>query len=133
MEQIDEFGIIQNVIDTVEKVGVAATGINIVDKILGKINALAGRTTIDQTELKNFLLSGSVVELWSYKLDGSKLHRDFRKTIDGPSGRSSYRYWGDPWNYMVLWSETNSGWRTIVLKNVYKIRLKENNKTYLVK
>lgn len=108
-------------------------GISLIDKILGKINALIGRNYITQIELKNFLLSGDIVELWGSKLDGTPLHREFYKNMEGPGGRAmmKVRYWDSPYNYMILYSKTDSDFRTIVLRNVTKVKI--NGKIYKVK
>lgn len=108
-------------------------GLSLIDKILGKINALVGRNYINQIELKNFLLSGDIVELWGKKLDGTPLHREFYKNLDGPRGRAMWgvRYWDSPYNYMILYSKTDSDFRTIVLKNVEKVKI--GGKIYKVK
>lgn len=108
-------------------------GLSLIDKILGKINALVGRNYINQIELKNFLLSGDIVELWGKKLDGTPLHREFYKNMEGPAGRAmmKVRYWDSPYNYMILYSKTDSDFRTIVLKNVEKVKI--GGKIYKVK
>lgn len=108
-------------------------GISLIDKIIGKINSLIGRNYITQIELKNFLLSGDIVELWGSKLDGTPLHREFYKNLEGPRGRAMWgcRYWSEPYNYMILYSKTDSDFRTIVLRNVTKVKI--NGKIYKVK
>jgi hypothetical protein len=88
---------------------------------------------IDKYELKRILLSGEEFRLYGVKLDGTPLIRDFVKTIDGPSMGVGYRYWDSPYNYLILWSLDNSDWRTIVLKNVKKIRMKSDNKLLYVR
>lgn len=118
---------------TISKILKIGVGVSITDKIIGKINDMIKKNFVNQIELKEYLLSGKVVELWGTKLDGSKLHRNFEKTIDGPGGRAmgGCRYWDTPYNYMILWSNTDNDFRTIVLRNVEKIRV--GNKIYLVK
>lgn len=121
----EEFGIVKDIINDAKSVVEVITELSIMDKILGKINSLIGRNYITQIELKQYLLSGDIVELWGTKLDGSSLHRIFEKNLDGPNGRAmrGCRYWDEPYNYMILWSNTDGDFRTIVLKNVQRVKI----------
>lgn len=103
------------------------------NKFLDKVEEFIERVYIDKNKLKEYLLSGEDIRVYGTKLDGTNFVRDMHKTINGPAGRAMWRtrYWESPYNYMILWSDTDSEFRTIVLRNVEKVRF--NNRTYLIK
>jgi hypothetical protein len=65
------------------------------------------------------------------KKDGSTARRDMFTTF-GPGGRamSGVQYWRAPYNYMIAYSNTDNGFRTIRLKDVDWIE-KDNQKYYV--
>jgi hypothetical protein len=65
------------------------------------------------------------------KKDGTMAQRDMF-TVFGPGGRamSGVRYWTPKYNYMIAYSNTDGGFRTIRLKDVEWIE-KDNQRYYL--
>ena len=67
------------------------------------------------------------IKVWSRKLSGVRMKR-VMQTWD-KQGTPVYNYQAR--GYWVMWSETNQGWRTIVLKSVEKVKI--GNQFYKVK
>ena len=76
---------------------------------------LAKEVEISLAEFKELLYSEVPVLVWSTKLDGTKMRREFT-SVPGPSGNALYDY--DAEGYFV--ADTDEGFRTIVGDNVTK-------------
>jgi hypothetical protein len=84
---------------------------------------------ISKDEAKEMILDWyTPMKIYTTKLDGTRMVRDMF-TVQGPSGNMKYDY--DAKGYMVMYDSDKIGFRTIVLKNVYKIE--KEGKTYLVR
>ena len=84
---------------------------------------------ISRSELKDFILDWyTPMKIYTRKLDGTRMVRDMF-TVQGPSGNVKYDY--DAKGYMICYDSDKIGFRTIVLKNVYKIE--KEGQTYLVR
>lgn len=97
-----------------------------------RIQEFAQRNEISYQQMRNMTLSGVPFRIYATKLDGSNIVRDMY-SVAGPGGKAmgGVVYWRAPYNYMIYFSETDGGFRTIVLKNVTKIT--QNGRTYYVK
>ena len=102
------------------------------NKAFKKLIEFQKRTEISYQQMREMTLSGVPFRIYATKLDGTNIVRDMF-SVPGPSGRamSGVVYWRAPYNYMIYYSETDLGYRTIVLKNVTKIV--QNGRTYFVK
>jgi hypothetical protein len=90
------------------------------------------RTEISYQQMREMTLTGTPFRIYATKLDGKNIVRDMF-SVPGPGGRAmgGTIYWRAPYNYMIYYSQTDGGYRTIVLKNVTKIV--QNGRTYFVK
>ena len=68
------------------------------------------------------------MKVYTRKLDGTRMVRDMF-SVQGPSGNVKYDY--DAKGYMIMYDSDKIGFRTIVLKNVY--RIDKEGRTYLVR
>jgi len=68
------------------------------------------------------------MKVYTKKLDGTRMVRDMF-SVQGPSGNVKYDY--DAKGYMIMYDSDKIGFRTIVLKNVY--RIDKEGRTYLVR
>lgn len=90
------------------------------------------RNEISYREMREMILNTyEPFRIYGTKLDGTNIVRDVY-SVDGPGGRAmnGVIYWRSPYNYMILYSQSDSGFRTFVLKNVTKIV--KNGKSYIV-
>jgi len=92
-----------------------------VDRKLEKLAAPA--IILNRAEMTSLIKNTKYeyMRVWSTKLDGQSMRRYMR--TEDPTGRPS----GNP-NYIqkgqwVMYSQTNRGWRTIVLNTVKKVKL----------
>jgi len=97
-----------------------------------KIQQFAERNEISYQEMREMTLTGVPFRIYATKLDGSNIVRDMY-SVPGPGRKAmgGVIYWKAPYNYMIYFSESDGGYRTIVLKNVKKIV--QNSRTYYVK
>jgi len=102
------------------------------NKAYRKILEFAERTEISYQQMRAMTLTNVPFRIYATKLDGSNIVRDMF-SVPGPSGKAmgGTIYWRAPYNYMIYYSETDLGYRTIVLKNVTKIV--QNGRTFYVK
>jgi hypothetical protein len=93
------------------------------------VEQLAARREISFNEMRRMVLTYSEpFTIYTEKLLGANMVRDMY-SVPGPSGGALYNY--SARGYMVLYDVSKVGYRTIVLKNVTKI--KKNNISYYVK
>ena len=84
---------------------------------------------ISKSEVKDMILDWyTPMKIYTRKLDGTRMVRDMF-SVQGPSGNVKYDY--DARGYMIMYDSDKIGFRTIVLKNVYKIE--KEGRTYLVR
>lgn len=84
---------------------------------------------ITLAEAKDMILDWyTPMKIYTRKLDGKRMVRDMF-SVQGPSGNVKYNY--DARGYMIMYDSDKVGFRTIVLKNVYKIE--KEGRTYLVR
>ena len=84
---------------------------------------------ITLSEAKDMILDWyTPMKVYTKKLDGTRMVRDMF-SVQGPSGNVKYDY--DAKGYMIMYDSDKIGFRTIVLKNVYKIE--KEGRTYLVR
>ena len=84
---------------------------------------------ISRSEVKDMILDWyTPMKIYTRKLDGTRMVRDMF-SVQGPSGNVKYDY--DARGYMIMYDSDKIGFRTIVLKNVYKIE--KEGRTYLVR
>ena len=84
---------------------------------------------ISFSEMKDMVLDWyTPMTIYTRKLDGKRMVRDMF-SVQGPSGNVKYNY--DAKGYMIMYDSEKVGFRTIVLKNVYKIE--KEGRTYLVR
>ena len=80
-------------------------------------------------EAKDMILDWyTPMKVYTRKLDGTRMVRDMF-SVQGPSGNVKYDY--DAKGYMIMYDSDKIGFRTIVLKNVY--RIDKEGRTYLVR
>ena len=102
------------------------------NKAYRKLLEFAERTEISYEQMRAMTLTGTPFRIYGTKLDGSNIVRDMF-SVPGPGGRAmgGTIYWRAPYNYMIYYSQTDGGYRTIVLKNVTKIV--QNGRTFYIK
>jgi len=84
---------------------------------------------ISRSQVKDMVLDlYTPMKIYTRKLDGTRMVREMF-SVQGPSGNVKYDYEAD--GYMIMYDSDKIGFRTIVLKNVYKIE--KEGKTYLVR
>lgn len=87
------------------------------------------QTEISQTQMREMILDWySPMKIYTRKLDGTRMVREMF-SVSGPSGNVKYDYEAD--GYMIMFDQGKLGFRTIVLRNVYKIE--KDGRTYLVR
>jgi hypothetical protein len=87
------------------------------------------QTEISQTQMREMILDWySPMKIYTRKLDGTRMVREMF-SVSGPSGNVKYDYEAD--GYMIMFDQGKLGFRTIVLRNVYKIE--KDGRTYLIK
>ena len=84
---------------------------------------------ISQREAEDMILDWyEEMKIYTRKLDGRRMVREMY-SVAGPSGNVNYNYGAK--GYMIMFDTDKMGFRTIVLRNVYKIE--KNNRTYIVR
>lgn len=84
---------------------------------------------ISKEQVKDMVLDWyESMKIYTTKLDGTRMTREMY-SVDGPSGNVNYDY--DAKGYMIMFDADKMGFRTIVLKNIYKIE--KDGRTYLVR
>jgi hypothetical protein len=87
------------------------------------------QTEISPSKMKEMILDlYEPMKIYTFKLDGTRMVREMF-SVAGPSGNVKYDYEGD--GYMIMYDQGKLGFRTIVLRNVYKIE--KGGRTYLIK
>ncbi len=87
------------------------------------------KNEISFDEMKEMVLDKySPMYIYTRKLNGTR-YEGSMFTVEGPSGNVNYNYAAK--GYMIVYNSNAVGFRTIVLKNVYKI--KKEGQTYLVR
>ena len=103
----------------------------VLEKIVDKETYLFAEPAIEisRQEMNKLIKTTKFTDMrvWSKKLSGVRLRR-VMQTRD-KVGTPSYNYQAR--GYWVMWSQTDGGWRTIVLKSVEKVKL--GNQIYKVK
>jgi hypothetical protein len=87
------------------------------------------QTQISRAEMLEMILDWyEPMKIFTRKLDGTRMTREMY-SVAGPSGNVKYDY--EAKGYMIVFDAGKLGFRTIVLKNVYKIQ--KGGRTYLIK
>ena len=87
------------------------------------------KNDISKSEAKKMILDWyTPMKIYTTKLDGTRMIREMF-SVQGPSGNVDYNY--NAKGYMIMYDSDKVGFRTIVLKNVYKIE--KEGQTYLVR
>jgi hypothetical protein len=93
------------------------------DKFLNKLEQFAEPAIMISRAEMNRLLKETkfrYMRVWTTKLSGERMRRMFEtRNPTGNPPRYNYQARG----YWVMWSQADRGWRTIVLKNVEKVKL----------
>jgi hypothetical protein len=93
------------------------------DKFLNKLEQFAQPAIMISRAEMNRLLKETkfrYMRVWTTKLSGERMRRMFEtRNPTGNPPRYNYQARG----YWVMWSQADRGWRTIVLKNVEKVKL----------
>jgi hypothetical protein len=93
------------------------------DKFLNKLQQFAEPAIMISRAEMNRLLKETkfrYMRVWTTKLSGQGMRRMFEtRNPTGTPPRYNYQARG----YWVMWSQADRGWRTIVLKNVEKVKL----------
>jgi hypothetical protein len=101
------------------------------DKFLNKLQQFAEPAIMVSRAEMNRLLKKTkfrYMRVWTTKLNGERMRRMFETR--NPTGTPPiYNYQAR--GYWVMWSQADRGWRTIVLKNVEKVKL--GNQFYKVR
>ena len=93
------------------------------------LEQFAKATEITRSEMKEIVLTwNEPFKIFSRKLDGTRMVREMF-SVDGPSGNVNYDY--EAKDYMIFFDLDRDDFRTVVMKNVYKIT--KFGKTYLIK
>jgi hypothetical protein len=106
------------------------------NSVYSKIAQFKSKNTISYQKMRSIILEagrgGPPVTIYGEKLDGTNRVFGDVTTIDGPGGEAmgGTIYWKSPYYYMIVYSPDDAGFRTVVLKNVTKIRV--NSQSYLV-
>ena len=100
--------------------------------ITKKLHKFAERNEISFKEMKNMVMSGEVMKIYATKKNGSNMVRDMYLIAGTPSGRAmnGFQYWKK--GYMIMWDFGKGNYRTIIFKNVEKIK-DFNGKTFYVR
>jgi hypothetical protein len=106
------------------------------DKSYNRVNkrlvALKSREFITLSQLKEMLTTWyTPFKLYTTKLNGANRYYREAFTVAGPSGRANYNYQAK--GYMVVYDDTNKGFRTVVYNNIEKITDVNANITYYVR
>lgn len=84
---------------------------------------------LSQQEMEDMVLQWyEPFKIYTRKLDGTRMVRD-QYSVAGPSGNVKYDYGAR--GYMIFYDIDKQGFRTVVLRNVYKIE--KDGQTYLVR
>jgi hypothetical protein len=87
------------------------------------------QTQISRAQMEEMILDWyEPMKIFTTKLDGTRMIREMY-TVAGPSGNVKYNYAAK--GYMIVFDADKLGFRTIVLRNVYKIE--RGGRTYLIK
>jgi hypothetical protein len=96
---------------------------------LSQLYKFQEQTEISRTQMEAMILDWyEPMKIFTRKLDGTRMIREMY-SVAGPSGNVKYDY--EAKGYMIVFDADNLGFRTIVLKNVYKIE--RGGRTYLIK
>jgi len=98
-------------------------GIN--SKVAKRITEFATRNEISFSQMKDMVMSGQPLTIYTTKKDGRNMVRDMFLISGTPSGRAmnGFPYWER--GYMIMWDEGKNNYRTIIFRNVEKIRTLE--------
>ena len=95
----------------------------VLEKIVDKETYLFAKPAIEisRTEMNKLIKTTKFTSMrvWSKKLSGVRLRRIMQ--TQNKIGTPTYNYQAR--GYWVMWSETDGGWRTIVLKSVEKVKI----------
>ena len=95
------------------------------------LHHFAENTEISRSEMRDIVLTWyEPFKIYSRKVDGSRIVRDVY-SFSGASGNVNYDYADPPYDYMIFFDLDRDDFRTVVMKNVYKIT--KFGKTYLIK
>ena len=87
------------------------------------------QTQISRAQMEEMILDWyEPMKIFTTKLDGTRMIREMY-SVAGPSGNVKYNY--EAKGYMIVFDADKLGFRTIVLRNVYKIE--RGGRTYLIK
>jgi hypothetical protein len=96
---------------------------------LSQLYKFQEQTEISRTQMEAMILDWyEPIKIFTRKLDGTRMIREMY-SVAGPSGNVKYDY--EAKGYMIVFDADKLGFRTIVLRNVYKIE--RGGRTYLIK
>jgi hypothetical protein len=96
---------------------------------LSQLYKFQEQTEISRTQMEAMILDWyEPMKIFTRKLDGTRMIREMY-SVAGPSGNVKYDY--EAKGYMIVFDADKLGFRTIVLRNVYKIE--RGGRTYLIK
>ena len=94
------------------------------------LEQFAKATEITRSEMREIMLTWyEPFKVYTRKLDGTRMVRQMY-SVDGASGNVNYDYADPPYNYMIFFDLERDDFRTVVMKNVYKVT--KFGKTYLI-
>lgn len=96
-----------------------------------KLQKFAQRNDISFKQMKDMVMSGDVMTIYATKKDGTNMVREMYLIAGTPSGKAM---WGFPYwkrGYMIMWDFGKGNYRTIIFKNIEKIKTFDG-KTYYV-
>ena len=87
------------------------------------------QTEISRSQMEEMILDWyEPMKIYTRKVDGTRMVREMF-SVAGPSGNAVYNYQAK--GYMIMYDQGKLGFRTIVLRNVYKIE--KGGRTYLIR
>jgi hypothetical protein len=96
---------------------------------LSQLYKFQEQTEISRAQMEAMILDWyEPMKIFTRKLDGTRMIREMY-SVAGPSGNVKYDY--EAKGYMIVFDADKLGFRTIVLRNVYKIE--RGGRTYLIK
>lgn len=104
-------------------------GIN--SKVAKRITEFAARNEISFSQMKDMVMSGQPLTIYTTKKDGRNMVRDMFLIPGTPSGRAmnGFPYWDR--GYMIMWDEGKNNYRTIIFRNIEKIKTLEGKTFYV--
>jgi len=96
-----------------------------------RLHKFAERNEISFSEMKDLVMSGDIMTIYATKKSGANMVREMYLIAGTPSGRAmgGFQYWKK--GYMIMWDFTKNGYRTIIFKNIDKVKTFEGRTLYI--